>query len=91
VRDLARATEALAAYLEASEGPEEARRLALKAAGDAAALLREREDLARDMAMNAFIDDIFSAAYDLLLGTGMDPATALRVLKEAVGHPLEPH
>jgi hypothetical protein len=25
-----------------------------------------------------------------LLGTGMDPAAALRVLKEAVGHPLEP-
>jgi hypothetical protein len=47
--------------------------------------------LAKDLATNAFIDDIFSAAYDLLLGTGMDPATALRVLKEAVGHPLEPH
>ena len=85
VRDLARATEALAAYLEASEGPEEARRLALKAAGDAAALLREREDLARDMAINAFIDDIFSASYDLLLSTGMDPAAALRALEEAVG------
>jgi hypothetical protein len=46
--------------------------------------------LAKDLATNAFIDDIFSAAYDLLLGTGMDPATALRVLKEAVGHPFEP-
>src|SRR5215207_1550175 len=46
VRDLARATEALAVYLEApGGGPEEARRLALKAAGGAAALLREREDL----------------------------------------------
>ena len=91
LRDLARASEALAAYLEAPGDPEEARRLALKAAGGAAALLREREDLAKDLATNAFIDDIFSAAYDLLLGTGMDPATALRVLKEAVGHPLEPH
>jgi uncharacterized membrane protein YgaE (UPF0421/DUF939 family) len=90
VRDLARATEALAAYLEASEGPEEARRLALKAAGDAAALLREREDLARDMAINAFIDDIFSAAYDLLLSTGMDQASALRALEEAVGRFSEP-
>jgi uncharacterized membrane protein YgaE (UPF0421/DUF939 family) len=90
VRDLARATEALAAYLEASEGPEEARRLALKAAGDAAALLREREDLARDMAINAFIDDIFSASYDLLLSTGMDPAAALRALEEAVGRFSEP-
>src|SRR3712207_8432585 len=85
-----RATEALAAYLEAPGDPEVARRLALKAAGGAAALLREREDLARDLATNAFIDDIFSAAYDLLLGTGMDPAAALWVLKEAVGHPLEP-
>src|SRR3712207_139113 len=90
LRDLARATEALAAYLEAPGDPEVTRRLALKAAGGAAALLREREDLAKDLATNAFIDDIFSAAYDLLLGTGMDPATALRVLKEAVGHPLEP-
>jgi uncharacterized membrane protein YgaE (UPF0421/DUF939 family) len=90
VRDLARATEALAAYLEASEGPEEARRLALKAAGEAAALLREREDLARDMAINAFIDDIFSASYDLLLSTGMDQAAALRALEEAVGRFSEP-
>jgi uncharacterized membrane protein YgaE (UPF0421/DUF939 family) len=83
VRDLARATEALAAYLEAPGGPEEARRLALKAAGGAAALLREREDLAKDMATNAFIDDIISAAYDLLLSTGMDHAVALRALEEA--------
>ena len=90
LRDLARATEALAAYLEVSEGPDEARRLGLKAAEDAAALLREREDLARDMAINAFIDDIFSAAYDLLLSTGMDQASALRALEEAVGRFPEP-
>ncbi len=83
VRDLAQATEALAAYLEAPGGPEEVRRLALKAAGGAAALLKEREDLAKDMATNAFIDDIFSAAYDLLLGTGMDQAVTLRALEEA--------
>jgi hypothetical protein len=90
LRDLARATEALAAYLETPDSPEETRRLALQAAGDAAALLREREDLARDLPTNALVDEIFSAAYDLLLGTGMDPAIALRTLKEAVGHPLEP-
>src|SRR3712207_8011156 len=53
-----RATEALAAYLEAPGDPEVTRRLALKAAGGAAALLREREDLAKDLATNAFIDDI---------------------------------
>src|SRR5918999_2724292 len=84
VRDLARATGALAAYLETpGDPPEEARRLALRAAGGAAALLREREDLAKDMASNAFIDDIFSAAYDLLLSTGMDQAVALRALEDA--------
>ena len=90
VRDLARAMEALAAYLEAPGGPEETRRLALKAAGDAAALLTEREDLAKDMPTNAFIDDIFSAAYDLLLGTGMNQAEALRALEEATGRSSGP-
>jgi hypothetical protein len=90
LRDLARAVEALAAYLETSEGPEEARRLALKAAGDAAALLREREDLTRNMAISAFVDDIFSATYDLLLSTGMDSVTASRALEEAVGGSSEP-
>jgi hypothetical protein len=53
-------------------------------------LLREREDLARDMAINAFIDDIFSAAYDLLLSTGMDPAAASRALEETVSGSSEP-
>jgi hypothetical protein len=90
VRDLAQATEALAVYLEAPGGPEEARRLALKAAGGAAALLTEREDLAKDMATNAFIDDIISAAYDLLLSTGMDQAVALRALEEATRRPSGP-
>ena len=90
VRNLARATEALAAYLKAPDSPEEARRLALEAAGGAAALLREREDLARDLATNAFVDDVFSAAYDLLLATGMHPAAASRALGEAVGRPSGP-
>jgi hypothetical protein len=90
LRDLARAVEALAAYLETSEGPEEARWLALRAAGDAAALLREREDLTKDMAISAFVDDIFSATYDLLLSTGMDSGAASRALEEAVGGSSEP-
>jgi len=90
LRDLARAAEALASYLETLDSPEEARRLALRAAEGAAALLREREDLAKDLATNAFVEEIFSAAYDSLLATRMDPAAALRVLKETVGHPLEP-
>src|SRR5919112_3724197 len=90
VRDLARATEALAAYLEAPGGSEEACRLALKAAEGAAALFRERKDLAQNLATNAFIDDIFSAAYDLLLSTGMDQAVALRALEDATGRPSGP-
>jgi hypothetical protein len=90
LRDLARAIEALAAYLEVPDNPEETRRFALKAAGGVSALLSEREDLTKDLAANALVDEIFSATYDLLLGTGLDPAVALRVLKEAVGHPLEP-
>ena len=90
MRDLARATEALAAYLEAPGPPDEARRLALKAAGGAAALLRDREDLTKHMAINAFIEDIFSAAYDLLLSTGLDPMAALRALEQATGPPSEP-
>ena len=53
-------------------------------------MLREREDLTRDMAINAFIDDIFSAAYDLLLSTGTDPATASQALEEAVSGSSEP-
>jgi uncharacterized membrane protein YgaE (UPF0421/DUF939 family) len=89
LRELARAVEALATYLETSEGPEEARRLALKAAEDAAALLREREDLTKDMAISAFVDDIFSATYDLLLSTGRDSGAASRALEEAVGGPSE--
>ncbi|MBV9452854.1 MAG: hypothetical protein JOZ19_01840 [Rubrobacter sp.] len=48
------------------------------------------EDLAKNLAINAFVDDIFSAAYDLVIGNHMNPATALRALKEAVGHPSEP-
>jgi Fusaric acid resistance protein-like len=90
LRELARAVEALATYLETSEGPEEARRLALNAARDAAALLREREDLTKDMAISAFVDDVFSATYDLLLSTGMDSVTASRALQEAVGGSSDP-
>jgi hypothetical protein len=42
------------------------------------------------MATNAFIDDIFSAAYDLLLSTGLDPTAALRALEQATGPPSQP-
>ncbi len=83
LRDLARATEALSRYLETLDQPEDTRQLALKAAGGATALLREREDLAKDLATNAFVDQILSATVDLLGGTGMDRATALQAIEKA--------
>jgi len=57
IRGLARATEALAAYLQTSgEPPEETRQLALKAAKDASTLLEEHEDLASNLGVNALVD-----------------------------------
>ena len=85
IRGLARATEALAAYLQTSGDAEETRRLALEAAGEASTLLEEREDLARDLGVNALVDQIHSSAVDLIGGTGMDRAEALRALQEATG------
>ena len=83
LRDLGRAIEALGAYLAAPGDPEDARRFALEAARGATALLEEREDLATNLAINALVDRIHSAAVDLLGGTGMDQATALQALREA--------
>src|ERR671910_1158039 len=86
IRGLARATEALAAYLQTSgEPPEETRRLALKAASEASTLLEEHEDLARNLGVNALVDQIHSSAVDLIGSTGMDRAAALQALEEATG------
>ena len=85
IRGLARATEALAGYLEASGDPDETRRLALDAARKASTLLEEHEDLARNLGVNAVVDQIHSSAVDLIGGTGMDRAAALRALLEATG------
>jgi hypothetical protein len=86
IRDLARATEALAAYLRTSgDPPDETRRLALEAAKEASTLLEEHEDLARNLGINALVDQIHSSAVDLIGGTGMDRAVALRALEEATG------
>jgi hypothetical protein len=85
IRGLARATEALADYLEASGDPDETRRLALEAARKASTLLEEHEDLARNLGVNAVVDQIHSSAVDLIGGTGMDRAAALRALLEATG------
>ena len=87
--DLARATDALAAYLETPDQPDGVRRYALEAAGGATALLREHEDLAKDLATNAFIDVVHSAAVDLLGSTGMNRAEALQALAESTHRPSE--
>nr|MBA2618262.1 hypothetical protein [Rubrobacter sp.] len=85
IRGLARATEALAHYLQTSGDPEETRRLALEAARMASTLLEEHEDLARNLGVNALVDQIHSSAVDLIGGTGMDRTAALRALREATG------
>jgi hypothetical protein len=86
IRGLARATEALAAYLQTSvDPPDETRRLALKAASEASTLLEEHEDLASNLGINALVDQIHSSAVDLIGGTGMDRSEALQALEEATG------
>jgi hypothetical protein len=86
IRGLARATEALAAYLQTpGRPPEETRRLALEAASQASTLLKEDEDLARNLGANALVDQIHSSAVDLMGGTGMDRSEALQALEEATG------
>jgi uncharacterized membrane protein YgaE (UPF0421/DUF939 family) len=86
IRGLARATEALATYLQTSgDPPDETRRLSLKAAKEASTLLEEHEDLAKNLGVNALVDQIHSSAVDLIGSTGMDRAAALRALQEATG------
>ena len=86
IRGLARATESQAAYLQTSgDPPDETRRLALKAAKEASTLLEEHEDLARNLGVNALVDQIHSSAVDLIGGTGMDRSEALQALEEATG------
>jgi Fusaric acid resistance protein-like len=86
IRGLARATEALAAYLQTpGDPPDETRRLALEAATEASTLLEEHEDLARNLGANALVDQIHSSAVDLIGGTGMDRSKALQALEEATG------
>ena len=85
VRGLATATGALATYLQTSGDPEDTRRLALEAASEASALLHEREDLARNLAVNALVDQIHSSTVDILGSTGMDRSSALQALEGATG------
>ena len=85
IRDLARATEALAAYLQTSgDPPDQTRRLAQTAASEASTLLEEHEGLASNLGINALVDQIHSSTVDLIGSTGMDRA-ALQALEEATG------
>ena len=86
IRGLARATEALAAYLQTSgESADETRRLAPEAAREASTLLEEHEDPASNLGVNALVDQIHSSAVDLIGGTGMTVRGALQALEEATG------
>ncbi len=85
IHGLARATEALASYLDVSGGPEDTRTFALEAAKEASLLLAEHEDLARSLAVNSLVDQIHSSAVDLLGSTGMDRGTALQALEKVTG------
>jgi hypothetical protein len=51
----------------------------------ASTLLEEHEDLARDLGVNALVDQIHSSVVDLIGGTGMDRTAALQALEEATG------
>src|ERR687889_266309 len=68
VRNLARAVEALSAYIEEPEHPVETRGFALEAAVGASAVLEESNDLKTSM----LVGQIQSTAVDLLRASGMD-------------------
>ena len=78
IRDLARAVETLAAYIEKPEHPVETRRFALEAAGGATAVLSERNDLRTSM----LVGQVRSTAVDLLRASGMGSTEALEALRE---------
>ncbi|MEW6637139.1 MAG: hypothetical protein AB1425_10065, partial [Actinomycetota bacterium] len=85
VPDLSRSVRALAAFLEESGDPEEARRHALQAARRATETLRTRHELA----ISVLVGQVRSAAVDLLRSTGMDQASALAALEEVAGRATE--
>lgn len=77
VLDLVRAVEALAAHLEKSTEPGEARRLAAAASEKATGVLKEYHDLSTSL----LVGQIRTAAVDLLMGAGMDSSSAVRALE----------
>ena len=85
IRGLARATDSLGVYLETSGAPDDTRTFALEAAREATVMLEEYEDLARNLAVNAVVDQIHSSAVDILRSTGMNRGRALQALWEVTG------
>ena len=85
VRNLARAVEALSAYIEEPEHPVETRRFALEAAVGATAVLLERNDLRTSM----LVGQIRSTAVDLLRASGMDSTESLEALRNAANRTTE--
>ncbi len=81
ILDLARAVEALAAYLESPEHPLDTRHFALKAAEGATTVLKESNDLETSM----LVGQVRSTAVDLLRASGMDSNSSLQALREAAG------
>ena len=84
---LARAVEALGAYLESPEQPEDTCQFALKAAGDATALLEEHRE---DLVTSELVGRIRTTAIDIMRGTGMDREEALQAIEEATNPAPEP-
>jgi hypothetical protein len=78
ILDLARAVQALAAYIERPEHPVQTRRFALEAAEGATAVLGERSGLGTSM----LVGQVRSTAVDLLRASGMDSTEALEALRD---------
>ncbi len=81
VLDLARAVRALSAYLEKSGDPQETRRLAIDASKKATGVLEGYHDLSTSV----LVGQIRTTAVDLLIGSGMDPSSAVQTLEEEPG------
>ncbi len=78
IEDLARAVEALDAYLDRPEHPLDTRAFALQAAAKATAVLQERSDLETSV----LVGQVRSTALDLLQASGMTSTEALRAMRE---------
>lgn len=82
---LARAVETLSVYLDDPEHPLDTRYYALRAAGEATAVLHQRNDLETNM----LVGQIRSTALDLLQASGMDYTTAAQELDWAALRAVE--